>query len=36
MRYDIRLSITYRYYGAADSGRHLLRMAPMNLAGEQS
>lgn len=36
MRYDVRLSISYTYYGSASSGRHLLRMAPVTVPGEQT
>lgn len=36
MRYDIRLTITYDYPAAADSGRHLLRLVPATLPGEQT
>jgi transglutaminase-like putative cysteine protease len=35
MRYDISLKIEYRYQSAATFGRHLLRLMPLNLPGEQ-
>ena len=35
MRYDISLTIEYRYQSAATFGRHLLRLMPLNLPGEQ-
>jgi len=35
MRYDISLKIAYRYQSAATFGRHLLRLMPLNLPGEQ-
>ena len=36
MRYDVRMTISYTYYGSASSGRHLLRMAPVTVPGEQT
>ncbi len=36
MRYDVRLSIVYEYPRAAETGRHLLCLAPLNLPGEQT
>lgn len=35
MLYDIKLTITYDYDKQADAGRHLLRLQPLNLDGEQ-
>lgn len=35
MRYDITLRIEYEYASAATFGRHLLRLMPLNLPGEQ-
>lgn len=35
MRYDISLRIEYRYQSAATFGRHLLRLMPLSLPGEQ-
>ena len=35
MLYDIKLSISYDYERLADAGRHLLRLQPLNLDGEQ-
>lgn len=35
MRYDISLRIEYEYQSAATFGRHLLRLMPLNLPGEQ-
>lgn len=36
MRYDVRMKISYIYFGSASSGRHLLRMAPVTVPGEQT
>ncbi len=36
MRYDVRLSIVYEYPRAAEAGRHILCLAPLNLPGEQT
>lgn len=35
MRYDIRVTITYQYPAAASAGRHLLRLMPRSLPGQQ-
>ncbi|SDK06838.1 transglutaminase family protein [Aliiruegeria lutimaris] len=35
MQYDIRMSVTYRYPVAATAGRHLLRIMPSSIPGEQ-
>jgi transglutaminase-like putative cysteine protease len=35
MQYDIRLSIHYEYDYPVSGGRHLVRVLPLNLAGEQ-
>lgn len=35
MRYDIRVTITYEYPAAASAGRHLLRLMPRSLPGQQ-
>lgn len=35
MHYDIKLAIEYSYEGAATFSRHLLRLMPLNLPGEQ-
>jgi len=35
MQYDITLRIEYEYASAATFGRHLLRLMPLNLPGEQ-
>lgn len=35
MLYDIRMEIAYKYDSPAASGRHLLRLVPADLAGEQ-
>lgn len=35
MLYDISLRITYRYQHSANAGRHLLRVMPADLPGEQ-
>ena len=35
MLYDIALRITYRYQQPANAGRHLLRVMPADLPGEQ-
>lgn len=35
MIYDITLKITYTYEGGADAGRHLIRLLPADLPGEQ-
>ena len=35
MLYDIRLSITYTYAGSAVGGRHLVRVMPLDVPGQQ-
>lgn len=35
MLYDVTQTITYDYEGTADAGRHVLRLAPADLPGEQ-
>ncbi|WP_172292225.1 transglutaminase family protein [Pseudoruegeria sp. HB172150] len=35
MLYDVSLTITYEYDTAADAGRHVLRIVPADLPGEQ-
>ncbi|MGE0409662.1 MAG: transglutaminase N-terminal domain-containing protein [Amphiplicatus sp.] len=35
MLYDIKLTITYAYDRSANAGRHLLRLTPAHIAGEQ-
>lgn len=35
MLYDIKLTISYDYERLADGGRHLLRLQPLNIDGEQ-
>ena len=35
MLYDIKLTISYDYERLADTGRHLLRLQPLNIEGEQ-
>ncbi|MEZ5841108.1 MAG: transglutaminase family protein [Hyphomicrobiales bacterium] len=35
MLYDITLKISYEYAALADAGRHVLRLAPMDIPGEQ-
>ena len=35
MLYDVRLKISYDYDQPANAGRHMLRLQPANLAGEQ-
>ena len=35
MLYDIGLKISYEYDQPANAGRHMLRVMPANLAGEQ-
>ncbi|MAQ46827.1 MAG: transglutaminase [Confluentimicrobium sp.] len=36
MHYDLRLEISYRYDSPASNGRHLLRLMPLALPGEQT
>ncbi|HOV02801.1 MAG TPA: transglutaminase family protein [Hyphomicrobiales bacterium] len=35
MLYDVALKISYTYEAQADAGRHLLRLVPMDIPGEQ-
>ncbi|KFI27131.1 transglutaminase [Haematobacter massiliensis] len=35
MRYELKMSLDYIYEGGAEAGRHLLRIVPLQLAGEQ-
>ena len=35
MLYDIKLALKYKYKPAAVGGRHILRLMPADIAGEQ-